>query len=74
MPQFVAGFPFFVGVGAGFVALVPVLAPENFFYRNSREVLPINALMEISVGVSIGALTFSGSIIAFLKTTRLNEK
>ncbi|AFC71887.1 NAD synthetase [Rickettsia rhipicephali] len=66
MPQLVAGFHSFVGLAAVFVAYATVLAPENFSIGIAGS-LPINALIEISVGVSIGALTFSGSIIAFLK-------
>ncbi|XVN40526.1 MAG: NAD(P)(+) transhydrogenase (Re/Si-specific) subunit beta [Rickettsia endosymbiont of Argas persicus] len=66
MPQLVAGFHSFVGLAAVFVAYATILSPENFAIGISGN-LPINSLVEISLGVSIGALTFSGSIIAFLK-------
>ncbi|WP_341792298.1 NAD(P)(+) transhydrogenase (Re/Si-specific) subunit beta [Rickettsia endosymbiont of Gonocerus acuteangulatus] len=66
MPQLVAGFHSFVGLAAVFVAYATVLAPENFAIGIAGS-LPISSLIEISLGVSIGALTFSGSIIAFLK-------
>ncbi|MCC8377581.1 MAG: NAD(P)(+) transhydrogenase (Re/Si-specific) subunit beta [Rickettsia endosymbiont of Graphium doson] len=66
MPQLVAGFHSFVGLAAVFVAYATVLAPENFAIGIAGS-LPPSSLIEISLGVSIGALTFSGSIIAFLK-------
>lgn len=66
MPQLVAGFHSFVGLAAVFVAYATILAPENFSIGIAGS-LPINSLIEISVSVSIGALTFSGSVIAFLK-------
>lgn len=66
MPQLVAGFHSFVGLAAVFVAYATVLAPENFAISIAGS-LPTSSLIEISLGVSIGALTFSGSIIAFLK-------
>ncbi|WP_341793342.1 MULTISPECIES: NAD(P)(+) transhydrogenase (Re/Si-specific) subunit beta [unclassified Rickettsia] len=66
MPQLVAGFHSFVGLAAVFVAYAAILSPENFAIGIAGN-LPISSLIEISLGVSIGALTFSGSIIAFLK-------
>ncbi|AFE53921.1 NAD(P)(+) transhydrogenase (Re/Si-specific) subunit beta [Rickettsia typhi] len=66
IPQLVACFHSFVGLAAVFVSYATVLAPENFSIGISGS-LPINSLIEMSIGVSIGALTFSGSIVAFLK-------
>ncbi|MCC8369198.1 MAG: NAD(P)(+) transhydrogenase (Re/Si-specific) subunit beta [Rickettsia endosymbiont of Oxypoda opaca] len=66
MPQLVAGFHSFVGLAAVFVAYAAILSPEDFAIGIAGN-LPISSLIEISLGASIGALTFSGSVIAFLK-------
>ena len=66
MPELVAGFHSLVGLAAVFVAVSAFLKPEAF---NLGMVGNINlaSLIEMSLGASIGAITFSGSIIAFLK-------
>ncbi len=66
MPQLVAGFHSFVGLAAVLVAYAALLAPHNFSIGISGN-LPAGALIEMSLGASIGAITFSGSIIAFGK-------
>ncbi len=66
MPQLVAGFHSFVGLAAVLVAYAALLAPHNFSIGISGS-LPVGALIEMSLGASIGAITFSGSIIAFGK-------
>ena len=66
MPELVAGFHSLVGLAAVFVAISAFLKPEAF---GLGEVGSINlaSLIEMSLGAAIGAITFSGSIIAFLK-------
>lgn len=66
MPQLVAGFHSLVGLAAVFVAYAAMLSPENFAIGLSGN-LPIGPLVEMSLGAVIGAVTFSGSVIAFAK-------
>ena len=66
MPELVAGFHSLVGLAAVFVAVSAFLNPQAFnlgFPGNIK----IASLIEMSLGAAIGAITFSGSIIAFLK-------
>ena len=66
MPELVAGFHSLVGLAAVFVAISAFLKPEAFnlgFVGNIK----LASLIEMSLGAAIGAITFSGSIIAFLK-------
>ena len=66
MPELVAGFHSLVGLAAVFVAIAAFLDPEAFGLG-----LPLNiklaSLIEMSIGAAVGAVTFSGSVIAFLK-------
>ena len=66
MPELVAGFHSLVGLAAVFVAISAFLNPD-IFNLGSLGNIKIASLIEMSLGASIGAITFTGSIIAFLK-------
>ena len=66
MPELVAGFHSLVGLAAVFVAISAFLNPE-VFNLGSPGNIKIASLVEMSLGAAIGAITFTGSIIAFLK-------
>ena len=66
MPQLVAGFHSLVGLAAVFVAISAFLKPE-IFNLGTLGNIKTASLVEMSLGASIGAITFSGSVIAFLK-------
>jgi NAD(P) transhydrogenase subunit beta len=66
MPELVAGFHSFVGLAAVFVAISAFLNPQAFNLGSIGDI-KISSLVEMSIGAAIGAITFSGSIIAFLK-------
>ena len=66
MPELVAGFHSLVGLAAVFVAISAFLNPEAF-NLGVRGDIKLGSLIEMSIGAAVGAITFSGSIIAFLK-------
>jgi NAD(P) transhydrogenase subunit beta len=66
MPQLVAAFHSLVGLAAVFVAAAAFYAPEAFHIVADGAIQPISRI-EMSLGAAIGAITFTGSIIAFLK-------
>ncbi len=66
MPQLVAAFHSLVGLAAVFVAAAALYSPASFGIGEIGAI-PTGALIEMSLGVAIGAITFSGSVIAFLK-------
>jgi len=66
MPELVAGFHSLVGLAAVLVAAGAFLAPEKFNILNEGSIKIISAI-EMSIGLVVGAITFSGSLIAFAK-------
>ena len=66
MPQLVAAFHSLVGLSAVAVAWAAFISPTEFGVAEGNHVKPLS-LVEMSIGVVIGAITFSGSLIAFLK-------
>ena len=66
MPQLVAAFHSLVGLAAVFVAAAAYAAPEAFGIA-ANGVIHAQSRIEMSLGAAIGAVTFTGSIIAFLK-------
>jgi NAD(P) transhydrogenase subunit beta len=67
MPQLVAAFHSLVGLAAVMVAAAALYAPEAFGIAEGGGRIHGQSLIEMSLGVAIGALTFTGSVIAFLK-------
>src|ERR1700737_1584063 len=66
MPELVAAFHSLVGMAAVLVAAGAFYAPEAFDIGTPGNIHGAS-LVEMSLGVAIGALTFTGSVIAFLK-------
>ena len=66
MPELVAGFHSLVGLAAVFVAIAAFLNPGAFNLGNVGNI-KLASLIEMSLGAAVGAITFSGSVIAFLK-------
>ncbi len=66
MPELVAAFHSLVGLAAVFVAAGALYAPEAFHIGTPGNIKAAS-LLEMSLGVAIGAITFTGSVIAFAK-------
>jgi len=66
MPELVAAFHSLVGLAAVLVAAAAYYAPAAFDI-GTRGAIHKSSLIEMALGVAIGAITFTGSIIAFLK-------
>jgi H+-translocating NAD(P) transhydrogenase subunit beta len=67
MPQLVAAFHSLVGMAAVLVGVAAYLNPGAFGILNSVGEINAVSRIELGLGVAIGAITFSGSVIAFLK-------
>ena len=66
MPELVAGFHSLVGLAAVFVAISAFINPSAFNLGTPGNI-KLASLIEMAIGAAVGAITFSGSIIAFLK-------
>src|SRR3546814_10295915 len=66
MPQLVAAFHSLVGLAAVLVAAAAYLNPRAFAIADVLGVIHQVSRIEMGLGVAIGAITFSGSVIAFL--------
>jgi len=67
MPQLVAAFHSLVGMAAVLVGIAAYLNPIAFGIAGADGVIEVQSRIEMGLGIAIGAITFSGSVIAFLK-------
>jgi len=67
MPELVAGFHSLVGMAAVLVGFAAWLNPGAFGILDPNDQILVVSRIELGLGIAIGAITFSGSVIAFLK-------
>ena len=67
MPELVAGFHSLVGLAAVLVGLAAWMNPGAFGILDAGGQILTVSRIELGLGIAIGAITFSGSVIAFLK-------
>jgi NAD(P) transhydrogenase subunit beta len=67
MPQLVAAFHSLVGLAACLVAVAAIYTPEAYGIATPEGGVKIQSLIELAIGLAIGAVTFTGSLIAFAK-------
>jgi NAD(P) transhydrogenase subunit beta len=71
MPQLIAGFHSLVGMAAVLVAAAALYNPAEFHITTPMGTIKGLSLLEMGLGAIIGAITFSGSVIAFAKLQAL---
>jgi NAD(P) transhydrogenase subunit beta len=67
MPQLVAAFHSLVGMAACLVAVAAIHTPAAYGIALADGTVQLKSLIELSIGLAIGAVTFTGSVIAFAK-------
>jgi H+-translocating NAD(P) transhydrogenase subunit beta len=67
MPELVAFFHSMIGLAAVFIAIAAVTEPYAFGIVAKGVAIPAGNRLELFLGAAIGAITFSGSVIAFGK-------
>jgi NAD(P) transhydrogenase subunit beta len=67
MPQLVAAFHSLVGLAAVLVAAAAFYNPDAYGILGAGGELTVLSRIEMSIGIVVGAITFSGSVIAFTK-------
>jgi H+-translocating NAD(P) transhydrogenase subunit beta len=67
MPELVAFMHSMIGLAAVFIAIAAVAEPQAFGIADPQGQLPTGNRLELFLGAAIGAITFSGSVIAFGK-------
>ncbi len=67
MPELVAFFHSMIGLAAVFIAIAAAVEPWAFGITEKGGALPVGNRLELALGAAIGAVTFSGSVIAFGK-------